>query len=216
MPSARKTKSLEDVTFNIGGAAVRLEGIPARTYDFSVRVDESGNPIRKAKEQKLFKIYVDDHFVGHASKPYGFGRQAYQVERVEGGGRYHYGHHVVYGNTWERRDPDIFDLPVLAEQVLTLRRKVSGGISTLPTQKELAADIAERDSRKEQSDRDAADRIAREKAEAVVRQQAAERKRSEILEGLRSIQDRLLSQLANFEQNALQAAIESYTKASNE
>jgi hypothetical protein len=159
-------------------------------------------------EQALYSIEVDGADCGIAYKPFGFGKQNFVIDRPGKSYVCNLGDNTVYGRGYIAPDKRAFTVDEIAAKIAELRKDRFGPLPRLPTKVEFdrycAKYVKDERARKQAEERRwAADKIERE------RERLAEVERTnDVLAGLRSIDDRLSSQLTNLELNGLRVAID--------
>jgi hypothetical protein len=208
--AGKKRMKYTTTSFDVDGMHIELKRVPVRTREYSFRNAPDGTPIMHPEEQALYEIAVDGEACGLASRPHGFGKQNYNIERVgksfEGGLR----EVVVWGRGYIPHEQQVLDLPAVAAKIAVLRRERDLGIPKLPTRKELAEFLAKHRAEA------AAAKKERERRSAEFEREMQERDRAEdetfdlVIDGLASIDERLKPSLTNAEIAALRTAIDEY------
>lgn len=210
-----KTKTQDPQSFEVSGISVAFQPAEIHRHDWGHKPDKNGNMLGHPMERKRFRILADGVFVGWLTQPYGFGKQPYRISRVgyDNYIEYGVGYPEVFGFN-ESRSEWLWDLEAAAAKVAEFRVEIRmGDLVRLPTEAELKAHVREC---KEEERRDAEAVEERINADRVRLAAAAARRdaeRSEVLEGLKSIDERLGTQLTNHELSALRAAIAQFETA---
>jgi hypothetical protein len=194
-----------------------LRRVPPRRWSWDYRHESQkreGEPEGAPRDQRRYAIWIDGEHVGFASRAFGFGKQGYSIERLGPEIAYtlNLGEHVVWPVSI--REGRLLDPDQVARKALELRLEKRWGADALKklfTEAELEPWLKVQRKRKEREEREEAERAARWKREREEAARAAEELRSDIESGLRSIDERLGSQLSNMEANALRYAIERYS-----
>lgn len=194
--------------FNVSGRKVEITRVPARTEKSTFRGDESVKPT----EQALFEIRLDGEFLARAVRPFGVGKKAFKIERLYKGYDEDIGDDIAYGNGYLPEADRLLSLERVAEKVVELRDTFRRDISSLPTLEELAEYRRARAERHaiEKAESDARD--VQRRADRVAEKDAEDAHFRDVIDGLKSIDERLGTQLNNFEINALRIAIAKYEK----
>ncbi|MCZ7862705.1 hypothetical protein O9X98_15120 [Agrobacterium salinitolerans] len=194
--------------FDVSGRKVELTRIPVRTDKSIFRGEESVKP----REQALFEIRLDGAFVAHAVRPFGVGKKAFKIERLYKGYDEDIGDDIAYGNGYLPETDRLLTLESVAEKAVELRDATRRDISSLPTQEELTAYRKARSERRAAEKAESEARDLQRKADRIAEREAEDANFRDVIEGLKSIDERLSGQLNNFEINALRIAIAKYEK----
>ncbi|MCV9964350.1 hypothetical protein OIU34_20900 [Pararhizobium sp. BT-229] len=194
--------------FDISGRKVEITRVPARTQKTVFRGDES----TKAGEQALFEIRLNGEFIARAVRPFGFGKMAYKIERLYQGYDEDIGDDVAYGNGYLQQADRLLSLERVAEKAVELRDTIRRDISSLPTREELDVYRSARAERRAAEKAESDAREVQRKADRIAEREAEDAHFRDVIDGLKSIDERLGTQLNNFEINALRIAIAKYEK----
>lgn len=194
--------------FDVSGRKVEITRVPARTEKSTFRGDESMKPT----EQALFEVRLDGEFLARAVRPFGVGKKAFKIERLYKGYDEDIGDDIAYGNGYLPEADRLLSLERVAEKVVELRDTIRRDISSLPTLKELAEYRRVRAERHAVEKAESEARDAQRRADRVAEKDAEDAHFRDVIDGLKSIDERLGTQLNNFEINALRIAIAKYEK----
>ena len=194
--------------FDISGRKIEITRVPARTQKSTFRGDESV----KASEQALFEIRLDGDFVARAVRPFGVGKMAFKIERLYQGYDEDIGDDIAYGNGYLPEADRLLSLKRVAEKTVELRDTIRHDISSLPTREELTAYRGARAERRAAEEAESDVRDVQRKADRIAEREAEDAHFRDVIDGLKSIDERLSGHLNNFEINALRIAIAKYEK----
>lgn len=201
----------KSVVVELGDRKVELTRVPIRRYDWDHRGRyEPGHPDCGApKEQALLEIRIDGDFVALASRPHGWGAQAFSIEALWRAHRHGWPEEVRYGKGYIPIERQLRTPEQIARKAVELRDETLwGGRRQLMTEAEIetasAAHIVEEQRREAQAEEDR----KRWAAEREQQRQRAIEHRDEVLAGLRDLDSR--PDLSNLERAALVAAIARY------
>jgi hypothetical protein len=191
--------------FDIGGRKVEITRVPPRMRTRVTFRDMEAKP----EEQALFELRVDGAFVARVKRPFGKGRQPFKLERLgDGYSVSGIGEREVFIPVAQRP----YTLEKIAAMAVELRNAVTRGVSSLPTADELQAYLKkESDQRRiERAERETRDK--REKDKRAADRAAEDAAVNDLIGGLKSIEERIGSELTNYEMNALRMAISKHEK----
>ena len=209
-------------TFEIDGQTVRLERVPVRRDQwFDWMGLTNGEKIGPKREQALYEIYIDDVLMGYATRAYGFGKQPWNIDRLCP--------HLTYtdglksdrltknGTFYDGFDdhPKMINLETVAHAAVRLRSfagEAARGPFLAPAEEleEFARQYREETEEREREGR----RMVEESNARYAAEKARKRAEAEhVVEGLKSIDERLKSSLTNHETDALRLAIEAMSKS---
>jgi hypothetical protein len=186
--------------FDIDGRKVEITRVPPRMRSRDIGL----GPEAKPEEQALFELRIDGAFVARVKRLFGKGRQPFKLERlIDGYSVAGIGERDVFIPVAQR----LYTLENVAAKAVELRNAVTRDVSSLPTADELQVYLKkEADERKiEKAERK--ERDEREKDERAAERAAEDAAVDDLIGGLKSIEERLGSQLTNYEMNALRMAI---------
>ena len=194
--------------FDIVGRRVEITRVPPRTRKTVFRGDET----MKAEEQALFEVRLDGELVALAVRPFGVGKKAFKIERLYKGYDEDIGDDIAYGNGYLREADRLMTLDRVAEKAVELRDTIRRDISSLPTRDELAAYRKARAERRAEEKAESDARDVQRKADRIAEKEAEDAHFRDVIDGLKSIDERHGKQLSNLEINALRTAIAKYEK----
>ncbi|MBY3432701.1 hypothetical protein HFN89_00745 [Rhizobium laguerreae] len=195
--------------FDIDGRKVEIARVPPRTRCFTFGRDTAEKP----QEQALFEVRIDGAFVARAKRPFGKGKQAFQIERlfdsvhVSG-----IGDREAYGHGYLPAGERLYTLERVAAKAVELRNKVTPEVSSLPTSEELSAFLKKESELRKNEKAESKARAERKKAELAAQRVAEDAAFDDLVGGLKSIDERLGTELNNYEINALRMAIAKFEK----
>jgi hypothetical protein len=195
--------------YEIEGRRVDITRIPARLRKSIFRSVET----LKAEEQALFEVRVDGNFVARVARPFGVGKMAYRIEKLFSGIDEDLGDNIAYGQGYLPAADRLLTLDRVAAKVVEIRDTIGRHhISNLPTEEEYAVHAAARSQRKasERAERQALD--AQEEVDRKKSREVEDSHFKDVIDGLKSIDERLDGQLNNYEINAIRIAIAKYEK----
>ena len=192
--------------FDINGTKVEFVQVPVHRYDYSFR--PKPDPLGDPKERYRWEAKVDGLVVGFVRHPYGFGKQSLEAEKVFGGYSATFGYSML---TRHQDDHKIYDLQNMAARFVDWRN-ARNEFDRAITMEEYEAGERSYEEKKKRDEEEAEVRLEQWRIERQQAEAANEARRSETLEGLVSIRDRMRSELTNFEMEMLMRAISVYTK----
>lgn len=206
----------ESVQQTVEGLDIRLERIKPRKYDYDYRGryqpndPEYGQPMDRVR----YKIHINGDHVGHASQPFGFGAQMFNITRV-GPNTHTYEHgYGPYALTAYNspRDEKAFNLEQLIEKIVELRH----GKNFHNEKRLLPIPVMEKANKEWKEQRAIDDAKRQEEREERDRQrQKAEDDRQEGIDNMLSALNGILEgshDLTNFERAGLSDSIAWITK----
>lgn len=198
----------KSVTVEVGERKVELTRVPIRRYDWAhtaAHVAAGGHP----REQALLEIRVDGEFVGRASRPYGWGAQAFSIEGLWRAHRHGWPEEVRFGRGYVPHENRLFSAAQIARKAVELRDEVMwGNRRQLMTEAEIKASNVAHAAEERRRDAEAEERRKQWDREREQQRQRAIEHRDEVLMGLRELAAR--EDLTNLERAALTAAIQRY------
>jgi hypothetical protein len=191
--------------FDIDDRKVEITRVPPRMRTLSIGRDKEEKP----EEQALFELRIDGEFVARVKRPFGKGKQPFKLERlIEGYSVSGIGERDVYIPTRDRP----FTLESVAAKAVELRNAVARKVSSLPTTEELREYLKKEAEQRKAENADSKARDERQKEERAAERAAGDAALDDLIGGLRSIEERLASELSNYEMNALRMTISKHEK----
>jgi hypothetical protein len=219
----KRTKKWEIASFVVDGVVIELREVPFRRLSWGHSHDADRNVIGHPKEQKLFEAWIGDHLVGRASKPHGFGKQAYLLERVGFDPHEHYVAGLGYEEFHGVNVPEsskLYSLDQVAARLVEERRKLTGThgqrVRSLPTAEEFRTykNAVEKAKAAEEAEQALSrEKFLRENKERIMRE---EQSRLDTLGGLQEILETFGPQLSNYQRDALLKALDKSSTPSGE
>lgn len=204
-------------TFEVEGKKVELTRIPVRRYNWDHRTSRKPDePFGHPREQALYEIRIDGELVGLAHRQHGFGKQAWNIDRLcphlsftDG-----LGDETVTRKGKTENSGLLLALDDVAQAAVELRTSApwGGRPALLSTEKELEDWVVEYHREQEREEAAADKRREEHDAEIAERKRAGEAERQHIREGLQSLDERFSSSMTNHEADALRLAIAAYSK----
>ncbi|MCS4088643.1 hypothetical protein [Rhizobium sp. BK176] len=189
--------------FDIDGRNVEITRIPPRMRTLTIGRD----PEEKPEEQGLFELRIDGAFVARVKRPFGIGKQPFKLERlIDGYSVSGIGERDVYMK--ER----LYTLESVAVKAVELRNDICRDVSSLPTTEELRVYLAKEAEQRRIENAERKTRDERDKQERAAERAAGDAALDDLIGGLKSIEERLGSELSNYEMNALRMAISKHEK----
>ena len=162
------------------------------------------------RSSRSSEIRIDGEFVGLASRPFGWGKQFYSIERLGADDYRGLGDVILHGQGYMEESKRLYTLEQVADKAVELRLSLRYGISRMPTIPVLEKFLSDREARRKAEEAAASRRMKREDEErARVKAQAA-RDRADVQEALRGIAENHSAVLSNVEMNAIHEAIKAF------
>lgn len=203
---ARGEQKVRNHEFDFDGVKVTLTEIEREYYEWGIVGSDETE--KQYKERRRWEVAVNGDVCAVVVHPYGFGKQPFQVFRKIANYYSSY-----YGDTEASTrfsKSTRLDLEALAREIANKRLNPEHPYETFPTEAEFEAKEAEERERKRLEEIEHEREREQWRREAEEKKREEERIRSETVEGLLSIRDRL--ELTNFEAAALETALARFRK----